>query len=290
MDTESVLIEVLSERVIAFHVAFKRITKNTNAALLLSQLLYWFKKVNFREFFKTDREIMSETEMTQEELKHAKKHLRKLGLINVKIKGSPPRCYYTLDINRLIDEYKKSIQINNLVKSHKSICGFPTNRFVGKPQIESAKNACISVGYTQDNTIDYNNRLLQEKDLSPEERETQNFGKKKEKEKLLRDLGKYVEPERLKRIEKIPFKQLDILLFLLEESRINLNQIQDLYAYAKSLNEPEDFIPYTERRRIEQQLKKQKEEERRRRSASPEEEMVSQEEIKASLARIFHLR
>lgn len=117
-------------------------------------------------------------------------------------------------------------------------------------------------------------------------RETQNFGK--EKEILLGGLKKYIEPERLKRIEKIPTRQLDILLFLFDEGRINLGQIKDLFSYAKSLSEPEGYIPYAERRRRDELIKNMKEEERRRRSEPPsQEEMLKPEEVKALLAQIF---
>jgi len=129
----------------------------------------------------------------------------------------------------------------------------------------------------QDNTIDYYNRL-RHKNLSPEERETQNFGK--EKENLLRDLSGYIDPERLKRIKMLPFEKLDILLFLIEYGRINLNQIKDLFSYTKSLTEPEGYISYHERRRMKQQLQKQREEERQRRSAPPPEEQVDPVEFK----------
>lgn len=61
--------------------------------------------------------------------------------------------------------------------------------------------------------------------------------------KRLRDYG--IDDERL---QKLTTKQLDRLLYLVEENRIDIRLISDVYAYARSLDEPAGYITFSKRR------------------------------------------
>lgn len=67
-----------------------------------------------------------------------------------------------------------------------------------------------------------------------------------EKANIIKHLRQYgIDDEKLQKLNTV---QLDRLLFLVEENRIDLSRIGDIYAYARSLEEPSGYIPFTTRR------------------------------------------
>ncbi|MDD3775705.1 MAG: hypothetical protein PHV08_07100, partial [Sulfurovaceae bacterium] len=97
------LLKSLNEKPIGFYRVYKRLTGNTNAALLLSQLMYWFSHKD--KFYKTDSDIMEETELTKKELETAKIKLKKLDFLEVTREGIPAKTYYTINW----EKYEKSL-------------------------------------------------------------------------------------------------------------------------------------------------------------------------------------
>lgn len=98
------LLKSLNEKPTGFYRVYKRLTGNTNAALLLSQLMYWFSHKD--KFYKTDSDIMEETELTKKELETAKIKLKKLPFIEVTREGIPAKTYYTINW----EKYEKTLR------------------------------------------------------------------------------------------------------------------------------------------------------------------------------------
>lgn len=103
--------------------------------------------------------------------------------------------------------------------------------------------------------------------------------KKTEKEKILKYLSQYIDAEAVQKLRDLNETQLDRLLFLFEDNRLQLNRISDIYAYTRSLDEPSGYISFTERRKREREWKEMQDSEKRKRSEPPPDERVSQNEI-----------
>lgn len=116
---EQQMISLLSTRPVAYNPIIARACKSLNAGVLMGQLLYWFQKMNGEEFYKTIQEIEEETVLTRFEQELAIKKLKRLGLIEVSVKGTPPKRFFKI----------------NLLETYKLICGKLTNQFAGNSQI-----------------------------------------------------------------------------------------------------------------------------------------------------------
>lgn len=89
------LLRQLNQRPIAYYPAYRRLTGSTTSAVLLSQLMYWFSKKD--KIYKTDADIMSETMLSQNELRTAKNKIKKLKFIKITLEGLPRKSYYHID-------------------------------------------------------------------------------------------------------------------------------------------------------------------------------------------------
>ncbi len=108
------LFNALNEKIIAYNSIYSKITGSITAGVLLSQILYWYKKMNNKEFYKTDASFCEELGMGLYELKGAKKKLVELEIITITRKGVPAKSYYEVNINRiitLITSYGKNPQL-----------------------------------------------------------------------------------------------------------------------------------------------------------------------------------
>ena len=122
----SEIIRQFNEKPIAYYPIYRKITGSTTAGILLSQLMYWFSKKD--KFYKTDREIIEETLLTIDELKSAKKKIKKLSFIEVTIEGIPAKTWYRIDWDKFI------LELDSLCKSQQPVGGNPTNCDVEIPQ------------------------------------------------------------------------------------------------------------------------------------------------------------
>lgn len=93
------LMDVLFEKPIAFHRVFFKATGDVKAALFLSQLFYWSKKVNHDWFWKSWIEWEEETCLSRKEQARVRKLLLQLKIIETKkVKvGNTPILHYKLD-------------------------------------------------------------------------------------------------------------------------------------------------------------------------------------------------
>lgn len=105
------LIKSLNQKPIAYYPIYRLITGSTTAAILLSQLMYWFTKKD--KIYKTNEELIQETLLTKQELKTAKKIIKKLPFVKVELEGIPARTYYSIDWDKYIETINNFCE-NNL--------------------------------------------------------------------------------------------------------------------------------------------------------------------------------
>ena len=103
--------EIALDRPIAFHRCFVDITGSVNAALMLSQAVYWMKRAPSGEFYKTAEEWREETGLTQREQDTARKKLRKLDFWHEELKDAPAKLHYSIDFEALDEALNKVRQI-----------------------------------------------------------------------------------------------------------------------------------------------------------------------------------
>ncbi|MEW4338471.1 hypothetical protein [Chromobacterium vaccinii] len=120
-------ISVFLDRPIAFHRAFKALTRDTNASLLLSQLLYWHNRVEEdrfgdRWFYKTQIELEDETGLSRAEQETARAKLRELGVLSEVRKGVPARLFFRVDCDRLTD-LCEALPQTRVRQSGRQVCG-----------------------------------------------------------------------------------------------------------------------------------------------------------------------
>jgi hypothetical protein len=91
------------DRPIAFQRAFVRITGSINAALMLSQAVYWSRRVSLPGgwFYKMQTEWEDETGLTRRQQDGARKVLVKLGVLVEEKRGVPQKLFYRVDTERL---------------------------------------------------------------------------------------------------------------------------------------------------------------------------------------------
>jgi len=103
------LFRELNQKPIAYYPVYRTITGSTTGGILLSQLMYWLSKKD--KIFKTDKEIMEETLLTEKELKNAKKLIKQLDFITVSREGIPAKTYYEIDWEKFENCLKNNDEI-----------------------------------------------------------------------------------------------------------------------------------------------------------------------------------
>ena len=97
------LIKLLLQAPIAFHRVFAEIAQGSTAGLFLSQAWYWSGKTQDAEgwFYKTQSEWHKETGLVRSEQEIARKHLRRIGILEEKLSGQPAKLWYRLNLEIL---------------------------------------------------------------------------------------------------------------------------------------------------------------------------------------------
>jgi len=116
-DQTSALLRAYSEHPIAYFPVYAKITGSITAGVLLSQILYWWHKMDEREFYKTDQDFADELVMGFYEVRGAKKKLIEVGLITVEGKGPLKKTHYTVHEDRLVE------LIAGMGKNPRPVCG-----------------------------------------------------------------------------------------------------------------------------------------------------------------------
>ena len=113
----------LNQRPIAVYPIYIKLTGSVNAGLLLSQIMYWYGAMKGKTFYKSDAEIMEETMLSVNELRHAKLRLKQMSFIKISLHGIPAKTHYTIDDKLLISEINEC----SLVESTKLNKSKPRN-------------------------------------------------------------------------------------------------------------------------------------------------------------------
>jgi hypothetical protein len=128
------MLDELFDRPIAFHRTFIKVTGSVNAALMLSQAIYWSKRTKKeadRWFYKSQADWEEETGLTRYEQEHARKLLRTSGVWDEQLKGVPATLWYHVDLERLQDR---------LLVYHQPVCGKTPNWIAGEPHTSLGQN------------------------------------------------------------------------------------------------------------------------------------------------------
>ena len=128
------LFDAMNERPIAFHRVYAQITGSVTAGLLLSQLMYWSKAMNDKEFYKTDKELCDELCFGKYELRGAKKKIE--PFVKITRKGTPAKTWYKVN----------KASVLRVITS----CGKTRQLVVGKPDNKLLENQ--TTYYTENNT------------------------------------------------------------------------------------------------------------------------------------------
>ncbi len=102
------VLKKLHQRPIAYYPVYRKISGSVTAAVLLSQVLYWWSEMDEDVFYKSDSEFMKETGLSIDELKLAKSKLKKLDFLSTKIAGMPAVTYYSVDAEKLLSAIETS--------------------------------------------------------------------------------------------------------------------------------------------------------------------------------------
>lgn len=103
-DTQPLLEELL-DRPIAFHRVFVKVTGSVNAAIMLSQAIYWSKRTKSKDgwFYKSRDEWEEETGLSRYEQEAARKLLVRAGVWDEELRGVPATMNFHVDTARLQD-------------------------------------------------------------------------------------------------------------------------------------------------------------------------------------------
>jgi len=104
------IINLLSDRPVAYHPDMARILGSVKCAIFTCQLLYWTGKGARKDgyIWKTQKDITQETGLSRCEQETARRHLVEMGVLEEKLAGIPARLHYRLDVEKLqasVQEY-----------------------------------------------------------------------------------------------------------------------------------------------------------------------------------------
>lgn len=98
----------LKERpVIVYKPEFCSIFGSVIAGLLASNLIYWSSKVGDKEFYKTDKDLISELRCGRKAFMAAKEKLLSTKAFKVEYRGLPRRTYYTVNLVEVLELIKR---------------------------------------------------------------------------------------------------------------------------------------------------------------------------------------
>lgn len=118
----------LLDRPIAFHRCLVDPAGSVNAALMLSQAIYWTNRLPKERdgwFWKTGTEWTDETGLSRYEQEAARKLLKQRKLMEEKLVGVPATLHF-----RVVE--------TSLLENHKLVSGKTSIQFAGKPQTKSS--------------------------------------------------------------------------------------------------------------------------------------------------------
>lgn len=113
-------LRAMNNKPVAYNPAYAALTGSVTGGILLSQLLYWAAAMDWKEFYKTNPELIKETGLSEDELRSAKKKVA--TYVEIVKKGTPCRTWYKLDIDRIL------ANLSSTGKSPQLVPGNPRNQ------------------------------------------------------------------------------------------------------------------------------------------------------------------
>lgn len=125
----------LLDRAISFQRCFVTLTGSVNAALMLSQAVYWHIRTDDPQghFYKSQAEWEEETGLSRYEQESARKTLRALGFWHEERVGMPAKLYFRIDEEKL-QEMLDSLPQSSMRKSRILERGKPADKIASFPQ------------------------------------------------------------------------------------------------------------------------------------------------------------
>ncbi|YCH28988.1 conserved phage C-terminal domain-containing protein [Erwinia sp. D4-22] len=147
----------LLDRPIAYQACFVRFGGVTGA-VLLSQLVYWHNRMDGSWFYKTQKEIKSETGLSREEQETARRRLISAGVLEEDRRGVPAKLFFRVKADRLEALLLKSEEKpqSSMRKSRNQESADPADKNAGIPQASLRKTnspACGNPAFIH--TVDY---------------------------------------------------------------------------------------------------------------------------------------
>lgn len=124
--TKHILPVFLADKPVAYHPLLARTCGGVLAGVFLSQILYWTPrgKLPGGWIWKTQAEMEDETGLTRSNQGTARRKLKKLGVLEEKLRGIPARLHYRINVAKL----QELITLQtSLLKPCKLDCGNPAN-------------------------------------------------------------------------------------------------------------------------------------------------------------------
>jgi len=109
-----------------------KISGSVTAGYFLTQLGFLYRAFDYKEFWRTDKQLCEDYCLTLEEVMGNRKKLIKLGLISVERKGVPAKLHYTINISKII-ELATALGNPSYGETQQQDMGKPNNRRLGKP-------------------------------------------------------------------------------------------------------------------------------------------------------------
>lgn len=115
-NVNSEIIKEYGIKAIAYNPCLGQIAGKADEGLFLCQLLYWWGKGSNKEYiYKTIKQIQKETHLTRSEQDRAIRVWKKLGVLEVKRKGIPPKRHFKINIDRVNELIEKLLKLQDVL-------------------------------------------------------------------------------------------------------------------------------------------------------------------------------
>ena len=118
-------------KVLVVHRPFIELTGSVNAAMMLSQCLYWSQFTDDPEgwIYKTREDWTAELGLSRREQEYARRALVSLGILVEAKAGNPCRLHYRVDLEKLVPMLESMVQNSptSWYKTYLSVCTKRTN-------------------------------------------------------------------------------------------------------------------------------------------------------------------
>lgn len=136
---KAIILELLG-RPVAYITQIAKATKSVKLGILWSQLNYWSDKTRDAEgwIYKTQAELYDETGMSRKEQETARRHGRKIGIIEEKLAGQPATVHFKINYERTVEVIEKYLE--DKIKGQIPLFDFKPKGKKPKPKIQNVKS------------------------------------------------------------------------------------------------------------------------------------------------------